>query len=132
MPKTSEMQLSGTGSVRSRTYRAHMVGVLLLGFVLVIALLLCSLVQASFPLALSVVSLFVGLMVAAGGGDMAQAILAGGVILVGGLVLATASDTYEEIRLARRRARPRRRPRVAVSTESDLEPELLERPRRAA
>lgn len=109
-----------------------MVGVLLLGFVLVIALLLCSLVQASFPLALSVVSLFVGLMVAAGGGDMAQAILAGGVILVGGLVLATASDTYEEIRLARRRARPRRRPRVAMSTESDFEAELLERPRRAA
>ncbi len=109
-----------------------MVGVLLLGFVLVIALLLCSLVQASFPLALSVVSLFVGLMVAAGGGNMAQAILAGGVILVGGLVLATASDTYEEIRLARRRARPRRRPRVPASRRLEVEAELQERTRRAA
>lgn len=122
----------GSGSVRSRTYRADMVGVLLLGFVLVIALLLCSLVQASFPLALSVVSLFVGLMVAAGGGNMAQAILAGGVILVGGLVLATASDTYEEIRLARRRARPRRRPRVPASRRLEVEAELQERTRRAA
>lgn len=106
-----------------------MVGVLLLGFVLVIALLLCSLVQASFPLILSVVSLFVALMVAAGGGNMAEAILAGGVILVGGLVLATASDTYEEIRLARRRSKPRRRPRVPASTQFEVEPE---RPRRAA
>jgi hypothetical protein len=109
-----------------------MVGVLLLGFVLVIALLLCSLVQASFPVALGVVSLLVALMVAAGGGDMAQAILGGGVILVGGLVLATASDTYEEIRLARRRAKPRRRPRVAVTVEPDAEPRLQDRPRRAA
>lgn len=109
-----------------------MVGDLLLGFVLVIALLLCSAVQASFPLALGVVSLFVGLMVAAGGGSMAEAILAGGVILVGGLVLATASDTYEEIRLARRRAKPRRRPRVPVSAATEIEPELRERPRRAA
>ena len=71
-------------------------------------------------------------MVAAGGGNMAEAILAGGVILVGGLVLATASDTYEEIRLARRRARPRRRPRVAASLEPEVEPELQERSRRAA
>src|SRR5438067_8364064 len=108
-----------------------MVGVLLLGFVLVIALLLCSFVQASFPVALSVVSLFVSLMVAAGGGSMAQAILGGGVILVGGLVLATASDTYEEIRLARRRARPRRRPRMPAGTAADAEPELAEG-RRAA
>ena len=77
-----------------------MVGVLLLGFVLVIAVLVCSFLQASFPVALSVVSLFVGLMVGAGGGTMVQAIMAGGVVLVGGLVLATASDTYEEIRLA--------------------------------
>ena len=107
-----------------------MVGVLLLGFVLVIAVLLCSLVQASFPVALSVVSLFVALMVAAGGGDMAEAILAGGVILVGGLVLATASDTYEEIRLARRRARPRRRTRVPASRQLELE--LEEQRRRAA
>jgi hypothetical protein len=106
-----------------------MVGVLLLGFVLVIALLLCSVVQASFPLILSVVSLFVALMVAAGGGNMAEAILGGGVILVGGLVLATASDTYEEIRLARRRARPRRRPRVPAPTQLEAEPE---RSRRAA
>jgi hypothetical protein len=109
-----------------------MVGVLLLGFVLVIALLLCSLVQASFPLALSVVSLFVGLMVAAGGGNMAEAILAGGVILVGGLVLATASDTFEEIRLARRRAKPRRRARVPASRMLEVEAELQERTRRAA
>jgi hypothetical protein len=102
--------------------------------VLVIALLLCSFVRASFPIALSVVSLFVALMVAAGGGTMAQAILGGGVILVGGLVLATASDTYEEIRLARRRAKPRRRPRartpVAAST-PEAEPELRERSRAA-
>ena len=109
-----------------------MVGVLLLGFVLVIAVLLCSLVQASFPLVLSVVSLFVALMVGAGGGNMAEAILAGGVILVGGLVLATASDTYEEIRLARRRARPRRRPRAPARTQLEVETDLPERPRRAA
>jgi hypothetical protein len=108
-----------------------MVGVLLLGFVLVIAVLVCSFVQASFFVALSVVSLFIALMVAAGGGTMAQAILAGGVILVGGLVLATASDTYEEIRLARRRAKPRRRTRPSVAVRAKAEPELDER-RRAA
>jgi len=109
-----------------------MAGVLLLGFVLVIAILLCSFVQASFPVALAVVSLFVALMVAAGGGTMAQAILGGGAILVGGLVFATASDTYEEIRLARRRAKPRRRrPRVPVSPVREPEPEVEER-RRAA
>ncbi len=110
-----------------------MAGVLLLGFVLVIAILVCSFAQASFPVALSVVSLFIGLIVAAGGGTMAESILAGGAILVGGLVLATASDTYEEIRLARRRARPRRRPRprVDVSTFADEEPQFDER-RRAA
>src|SRR5262245_38420365 len=105
-----------------------MVGVLLLGFVLVIAVLLCSFVQASFPVSLGVVSLFVALMVAAGGGGMAAAILGGGVILVGGLVLATASDTYEEIRLARKRAKPRRRPRVPVSAPPEAQPELPERP----
>jgi len=108
-----------------------MVGVLLLGFVLVIAVLVCSFVQASFFVALGVVSLFVGLMVAAGGGTMAQAILAGGVVFVGGLVLATASDTYEEIRLARRRAKPRRRTRPRVPVSAEAEPELRER-RRAA
>jgi hypothetical protein len=106
-----------------------MVGVLLLGFVLVVVLLLCSLVQASFPLALSVVSALVALMVVAGGGNMAEAIVGGGVILVGGLVLATASDTYEEIRRARRRARPRRRPRV--STLPEAEPEIHEHSRAA-
>jgi hypothetical protein len=106
-----------------------MVGVLLLGFVLVVAVLLCSFVEASFPVALSVVSVFVALMVAAGGGDMAEAIIGGGVVLVGGLVLATASDTYEEIRLARRRARPRRRPRVRTLPEA--EPEIHERSRAA-
>jgi len=109
-----------------------MVGVLLLGFVLVIAVLVCSFVQASFPVALSVVSLFVGLMVAAGGGTMAQAILAGGVILVGGLVLATASDTYEEIRLARRRAKPRRRSRPRVNAVGEAEPDRVDEQRRAA
>lgn len=108
-----------------------MVGVLLLGFVLVIAVLVCSFLQASFPVALSVVSLFVGLMVGAGGGTMVQAIMAGGVVLVGGLVLATASDTYEEIRLARRRAKPRRRPRPRVTTVAETQPELDEQ-RRAA
>lgn len=109
-----------------------MVGVLLLGFVLIIAILVCSFVQASFPVALFVVSLFVGLMVAAGGGTMAESILGGGAILVGGLVLATASDTYEEVRLARRRAKPRRRPRpVDVSALTESEPTLDER-RRAA
>jgi D-alanyl-lipoteichoic acid acyltransferase DltB (MBOAT superfamily) len=111
-----------------------MVGVLLLGFVLVIAVLLCSFVQASFPVVLSVVSLFVALMVAAGDGTMVQAIMAGGVILVGGLVLATASDTYEEIRLARRRAKPRRRPRPRprVSAVAEAEPDRLDEQRRAA
>ena len=123
MTGTSETRVSGTVSVRSWTYRAVMVGVLLLGFVLVIAVLVCSFFQASFPVALSVVSLFVGLMVGAGGGTMAQAIMAGGVVLVGGLVLATASDTYEEIRLARRRAKPRRRPRPRVRAVADAEPD---------
>jgi len=131
MPKSSEKRRSGSESVRSRTYLLAMVGVLLLGFVLVIAVLVCSFVQASFFVALSVVSLFIALMVAAGGGTMAQAILAGGVILVGGLVLATASDTYEEIRLARRRAKPRRRTRPSVALSAEAEPELDER-RRAA
>ena len=102
-----------------------MAGVLLLGFVLVIAILVCSLAQASFPVSLSVVSFFVALMVAAGGGTMAEAILGGGAILVGGLILATASDTYEEVRLARRRAKPRRRsrpqPRVPVEVETELD-----------
>lgn len=107
-----------------------MVGVLLLGFVLVIVLLLCSMLQAGFPVVLSVSSIMIALMVVAGGGDMAQAIIGGGAILVGGLVLATASETYEEIRLARRRARPRRHPRVDVLR--DVEPELHERSRRAA
>ena len=128
---TSEICDSGGGSVRSGTYRLVMVGVLLLGFVLVIAVLVCSSLEASFPVALSVVSLFVALMVGAGGGTMVQAILAGGVVLVGGLVLATASDTYEEIRLARRRAKPRRRPRPRVSPVSEAEPEL-DQQRRAA
>ena len=50
--------------------------------------------------------------------------------ITGGTVV-TASDTYEEIRLARRRAKPRRRPRVRVSTEFEAEPELHEQ-RRAA
>jgi hypothetical protein len=104
-----------------------MAGVFLLGFVLVLAILACSLAQASFPVSLSVVSLFVALMVAAGGGTMAEAILGGGAILVGGLVLATASDTYEEIRLARRRAKPRRRPRPQHRVPVEAEPELDER-----
>ncbi len=104
-----------------------MAGVLLLGFVLVIAILVCSLAQASFPVSLSVVSLFVALMVAAGGGTMAEAILGGGAILVGGLILATASDTYEEVRLARRRAKPRRRPRPQARVPVEVEAELDER-----
>jgi len=104
-----------------------MAGVFLLGFVLALAILACSLAQASFPVSLSVVSLFVALMVAAGGGTMAEAILGGGAILVGGLVLATASDTYEEIRLARRRAKPRRRPRPRVSEAVEVEAEYDER-----
>ncbi len=104
-----------------------MAGVFLLGFVLVLAILVCSLAQASFFVSLSVVSLFVALMVAAGGGTMAEAILGGGAILVGGLVLATASDTYEEIRLARRRAKPRHRPRPRVSEPVEAEAEYDER-----
>lgn len=109
-----------------------MVGVLLLGFVLVFALLLCWMVQAGFPLALTVVSVFVTLMIVAGRGGIAAGIIGGGVILVGGLVLATASDTYEEIRLARRRARPRRRPRVPVAVEPDVDLERERRQRRRA
>jgi hypothetical protein len=131
MAKTSETGVSGTVSVRSWSYRLGMVGVLLLGFVLVIAVLVCSFLQASFPVALSVVSSFVALMVGAGGGTMAQAIMAGGIVLVGGLVLATASDTFEEVRLARRRARPRRRPRPRPHVTSAVEAEPDEQ-RRAA
>ena len=93
-------------------------GVLLLGFVLV----LCSILQAGFPVVLSVASVMVALMVVAGGGGMAGAIIGGGAILIGGLVLATASETYEEIRLARRRAKPRRRPRVTTLPEAEPEP----------
>jgi hypothetical protein len=98
-----------------------MVGVLLLGFVLVMSLLLCAMLQAGFPVVLSVTSILIALMVVAGGGDMTQAIIGGGAIIAGGLVLATASETYEEIRLARRRARPKRRPRVASLPETELE-----------
>jgi len=104
-------------------------GVLLLGLILVLMLLLCSILQAGFPVVLSVASVMVALMVVAGGGGMAGAIIGGGAILIGGLVLATASETYEEIRLARRRAKPRRRPRV--STLPDAEPELHEHSRAA-
>ena len=106
-----------------------MVGVLLLGLVLVLVLLLCSILQAGFLVVLSVSSIMVGLMVVAGGGGMAVAIIGGGTILIGGLVLATASETYEEIRLARRRAKPRRRPRVTTLPEA--EPEPYERSRAA-
>jgi hypothetical protein len=106
-----------------------MMGVLLLGFVLVLVLLLCSILQAGFPVVLSVASVMVALMVVAGGGGMAGAIIGGGAILIGGLVLATASETYEEIRLARRRAKPRRRPRV--TTLPDAEPEPHEHSRAA-
>ena len=106
-----------------------MVGVLLLGFVLVVAVLVCSFLQASFPVALSVVSLFVALMVAAGGGTMVQAVMSGGVVLVGGLVLATASDTYEEISLARRRAKPRQ---ATTAARADDRGEIAAGARRAA
>jgi hypothetical protein len=104
-----------------------MVGVLLLGFVLVMVLLLCSILQAGFPVVLSISSIMIAMMIVAGGGDMAVAIVGGGAILVGGLILATASETYEEIRIARRRARPRRRPRV--KTHPEIEPEYHERRR---
>jgi hypothetical protein len=106
-----------------------MVGVLLLGFSLMLVLLLCSILQASFPVVLSGASIMVALMVVVGGGDMAEAVIGGGAILIGGLVLATASETYEEIRLARRRAKPRRPPRVSTLPEG--EPELHERSRAA-
>jgi hypothetical protein len=106
-----------------------MVGVLLLGFVLVSVLLVCSFLQAGFPVVLAFTSILVALMVVAGGGNMGEGIIGGGAILVGGLVLATASETYEEIRLARRRSRPRRRPRV--ETLREVEPEIRERSRAA-
>ena len=106
-----------------------MAGVLLLGFVLVIVLLVSAFLQAGFPVVLTFTSILVALMVAAGGGNMAEGIIGGGAILVGGLILATASDTYEEIRLARRRAKPRRRPRVRSVPEA--EPELHEHSRAA-
>ena len=47
--------------------------------------------------------------------------------VVGGLILATASDTYEEVRLARRRAKPRRRPRPQPRVPVEVEAELDER-----
>jgi hypothetical protein len=106
-----------------------MMGVLLLGCVLALLLVLCSILQAGFPVALSVASIMVALMVGAGGGGMAVAVIGGGAILIGGLVLATASETYEEIRLARRRAKPRRRPPVTALPEA--EPGLHEHSRAA-
>jgi hypothetical protein len=98
-----------------------MVGVLLLSLVLVFMLVLCSIIQAGFPVVLSVTSIMVALMVVAGGGGMAVVVVGSGAILIGGLVLATASDTYEEVRFARRRTKPRRRPRVAVLSEAEPE-----------
>ncbi len=106
-----------------------MVGVLLLGLMLVLILVLCSILQARFPVVLSVTSITIALMVVAGGGDMAVALIGGGAILIGGLVLATASDAYEEARLARRRAKPRRRPRL--TTQPKANPELHQHSRAA-
>jgi hypothetical protein len=106
-----------------------MVGVLLLGFVLLFLLVLCSIIRAGFPVVLSIASIMVALMVVAGGGGMAVAIIGGGAILIGGLVLATASDTYEEVRRARHRTKPRRRPRV--TTLPKAEPESHEHSRAA-
>jgi hypothetical protein len=60
---------------------------------------------------------------------MAVAIIGGGAILIGGLVLATAGETYEEIRRARHRSKPLRRPRVTVL--SKPEPESHEHSRAA-
>jgi hypothetical protein len=119
-----------SGAVRPvRVLAFRMMGVLLLGLLLVLALLLCSILRAGLPAALSVASIMVGLMVVAGGGGMAGAIIGGGAILIGGLVLATASETYEEIRLARRLTKPRRRPRVTTLPEA--EPESHEHSRAA-
>ena len=60
---------------------------------------------------------------------MAVTVIGGGAILIGGLVLATASDAYEEARLARRRAKPRHRPRL--TTQPKAEPELHQHSRAA-
>ena len=98
-----------------------MVGVLLLGLMLVLILVLCSIIQARYPIVLSVTSIMVALMVAAGGGRMAVVVIGGGAIVIGGLILATASDAYEEVRLARRRAKPRRRPRLTTQPKADPE-----------
>ena len=101
----------------------------MLGLLLVLSLLLCSILQTGFPVTLSGASIMIALMVVAGGGGMVVAIIGGGAILIGGLVFVTASETYEEIRLARRRAKPRRRPRVTTLPEA--EPEPYERSRAA-
>jgi len=104
-------------------------GVLLLGLALAFMLVLCSVIRTGFPAAFSIASIMVGLMVRAAGADTTVAVISGGAIVVGGLVLATASETYEEIRLARRQARPRRRARVIAVREA--EPELHEHSRAA-
>jgi len=55
------------------------------------------------------------------GQGVAKGVLAGGLVLICGLIAATISDTYEEIRLARRRGKPRRRrPRPMAESEIDL------------
>ena len=56
-----------------------------------------------------------GLVVLAAGQGVARGVLVGGLILLLGLVVVSVSETYEEIRLARRRAKPRRRPPRPVS-----------------
>jgi hypothetical protein len=86
---------------------------------------------------LSIFSVIVGLLAMAAGQGVAKGVLAGGLILLCGLIAATISDTYEEIRLARRRAKPRRRRRPARQPEIDLAehvpPELrTDQERRAA
>ena len=91
----------------------------LLGLVLVFVLVLCSIVRAGFPVVVLVTSAMVVLMVVAGGGGMAMVVIGGGAIVVGGLVLATASEVYDQTRLTRRRARPRRHPRVTTGYEAE-------------
>jgi hypothetical protein len=106
------------------------VGVLVLGFAFLIVLLLCSIVRARLPVAFVVLALLVALTLVVTGSAPMPAAQVGGVVGLGGLVLGTIFDTNEELRLARRRAKPRRR-RPARAVPRTSMPEV-ERRRRAA
>jgi len=105
--------------------------VLALAFVLLVAL--CSLVRARLAAALLALAVLIAFALAASGRPLGTSLLAGAIVAVGSLLLTSIFDTREQIRLARRRAKPRRRPRAAAAGRAPARPLYeRERPRRAA